>query len=233
MLKKVQQWLFPNICCFCEQYSLENRDLCGVCKPTLPWASDRCYQCGLSLLGGGQDSIICEKCAQSPPQFDRLAGLFSYEPPITQLVTGLKFGARLAYGRILGELLADAVCEQWYQNIGLPQAVIPVPLYKSRLRKRGFNQAAELLLPLKKRVKLPVLLDICERVRPTKPQSKLDALDRKFNLKNAFQVKNSLGLEHVALVDDVVTTGSTVNAISQKLKEAGVLQVDVWCICRA
>lgn len=232
MFKKLEQWLFPYRCCFCEVHTTSAQDLCSECKLALPWIEDRCYKCGLYLTSG-LDSIDCERCRELPSKFDRLCALFSYQPPITKLVMGLKFGKKLAYGRIMGELLAEQVVTQWYQNLTLPEAVIPVPLHDMRLRTRGFNQALELLWPLHKQIEIPVLLDACIRVRKTTAQSQLDKTRRKRNLKSAFQVVKPIPFEHIAVMDDVVTTGSTVNALTHVLKEAGVTTVDIWCICRA
>ncbi|HQY22412.1 MAG TPA: hypothetical protein PK389_01455 [Gammaproteobacteria bacterium] len=119
------------------------------------------------------------------------------------------------------------------QNRELPEAIIPVPLHIDRLRKRGFNQALELLWPIHKKTKIPVVFDACVRIRKTTAQAQLDKTRRKRNLKSAFQIVKPIPFEHVAIMDDVVTTGSTVNALTQVLKEAGVTTVDIWCICRA
>lgn len=232
MLKKIEQWLFPFRCCFCEAHTTSRQDLCSECKLALPWIEDRCYKCGLYLTPG-LDSIDCERCRDLPPKFDRLCALFSYQPPITKLVMGLKFGKKLAYGRVMGELLADEVEAHWYKNLELPEAIIPVPLHESRLRKRGFNQALELLWPVHKQIDIPVLFDACVRVKKTTAQSQLDKSRRKRNLKSAFQILKPIPYEHVAIMDDVVTTGSTVNALTHVLKEAGITTVDIWCICRA
>jgi len=232
MLKTLEQWLFPGICCLCEHHSETTQDLCTVCKALLPWAIDRCYRCGLQLLDG-QDAVDCEQCRQKPFAFDRLCTLFNYEQPLTQLITGLKFAAKLAYGRVLGELLAEAVNHTWYQKIPLPEIIIPMPLHERRLKKRGFNQALELALPSSKQLKIPINSHFCKRIVFTKPQSRLDAYRRRNNIKNAFEINRKYQFEHVAIVDDVVTTGSTVNALSLALKAKGVKQIDVWCICRA
>ena len=232
MLKKLEQWFFPFMCCFCEAYTTSGQDLCSVCKMALPWSSDRCFKCGLYLTEG-IDSIDCKSCREFPPKFDRLCALFSYQPPITKLVMGLKFAKKLAYGRVMGELLADQLSSQWYHNRELPEAIIPVPLHIDRLGKRGFNQALELLWPIHKQTKIPIVFDACMRVRKTTPQAQLDKVHRKRNLKSAFQIVKPIPFEHVAIMDDVVTTGSTVNALTQVLKEAGVTTVDIWCICRA
>jgi len=232
MLKTIEQWIFPNLCCLCESYTDSGQDLCAACNRTLPRVEDRCFRCGL-YLEDGADAIQCQTCLSTPPKFDRLCALFDYQPPVTQFVTGLKFGRRLAYGRVLGELLAEAVPGSWYKNGLLPEAVIPVPLHENRHRARGFNQALELLWPLQKSTEIPILWDVCIRTRKTMAQSQLDKARRKRNLKSAFQIVKPLGLEHVAIMDDVVTTGSTVKALTQVLKEAGVTTVDIWCICRA
>jgi ComF family protein len=232
MLKVLEQSLFPYICCFCRAYTTSGQDLCVACKLALPWIEERCYKCGLYLTPG-IDSIDCERCREMPPKFDRLCALFSYQQPVTKLVMGLKFGKKLSYGRVMGELLADAVAGTWYKNIQLPEAIIPVPLHVERLRKRGFNQALELTWPVHNKMGIPVLIHNCVRVRKTMAQSQLDKSRRKRNLKSAFKLEKTVPFEHVAIMDDVVTTGSTVNALTHILKAAGVTTVDVWCICRA
>ncbi len=232
MLKSLKQWFFPHICCLCEHYTTNDQDLCSVCKASLPWIENRCYRCGLQLKSN-ENSIYCQPCIESPPKFDRLCALFSYEPPVTKLVTRLKFGEQLAYGRVLGELLAEAVNHLWYYEKSLPEAVLPIPLHANRLRKRGFNQALELLWPLKKGRQIPILLNACSRLYKTKSQSQLKKEYRKRNMRKAFGVNKPLPFRHIAIVDDVVTTGSTVNALSEVLKnQGGVTEIDVWCICR-
>lgn len=246
MLKKLEQWIFPSICCLCRQYSKTNRDLCENCWHSLPWIEDRCYGCG-ERLETGEYAVFCEACSHKTYAFDRLCALFSYEPPVTQLIADLKFNKRLVYGKVLGEVLANKVMD-WYQDKPLPEALLPVPLYKERLQKRGFNQSLELLWPLYskplyhlgkikeiKNIKgsMPILLDECVRVRKTSPQAQMDKAERKKNLKDAFKIVKPIHFEHIAIVDDVVTTGSTVHAISEVLKESSVMQIDIWCICRA
>lgn len=233
MLKTLRQWVFPNICCLCEHESDTAQDLCTICKASLPWIEDRCYRCGLSFKSD-LSAIYCQRCHDLPPKFDRLCAIFSYRPPLTQLITKLKFSGQLAYGRILGGLLVETIHTNWYHAKPLPQAVIPVPLHISRLRKRGFNQSLELLWPLKREGKIPVILDACLRVRKTKHQAQLRKDHRKRNMKGVFSLNKSLPFEHIAIMDDVVTTGSTVNALSEVLKnETNITQIDVWCICRA
>jgi ComF family protein len=231
MLRILEQWIFPFVCGLCGEFSQRNQDLCQVCFDSFPWINDRCYRCGEDLfLSDG--TINCMRCVTDPLSFDRLCAIFSYEPPIRQLIARLKFSASLSDGRILAELLTEKV-GIWYRHQALPDALIPMPLHLKRLRKRGFNQALELILPTHQQYQIPIVLDACVRVKATPPQAKLGEVERKKNMKNAFQIVKPLPFEHVAIIDDVVTTGSTVHALSEVLKAAGVEMVDVWCICRA
>ncbi len=227
-LGKIKEWFFPYTCCLCGGKA-EITDLCATCFALFPWVTDRCFRCGLRLKA--EEAHCCERCQKTPLPFDRLFALFQYDPPVRQLITGLKFEKNLSYGRILGEILAKMV-PQWYAEQDLPEAIIPMPLHLKRLRNRGFNQSAELLMPLRKALQLPILFNTCERVKKTKPQSGLNAEQRRLNVGKAFKLKKPLPLQHVAIMDDVVTTGSTVAALARLLKESGIQQVDIWCICR-
>lgn len=232
MLKAIEQWLFPYRCCLCDQLSDCDQDLCTTCYATLPWIEDRCFRCGL-CLENGLEAIYCVRCQTHPPAFDRLCTLFSYEPPVIQLITGLKFAAKFAYGQLLGKWLNQHITQVWYKNSPLPEAIVPIPLHVSRLRKRGFNQALELLGTVKKEQNIPIITHACEKIRNTPPQAQMSKQNRKRNLNNAFRLKGTFPFKHAVIMDDVVTTGSTVNALSTVLKEAGVVTVDIWCICRA
>lgn len=225
------KWLFPYRCCLCGWLSDATYDLCGSCRETLPWLVDRCYRCGLRL-NDQEEHALCDHCQKKPPYFDRLCALFSYDPPLRKLITGLKFGNQLAYGRILGELLKGNI-SAWYAGLALPEALLPVPLHVKRLRQRGFNQSLELVRPFIQETKIPLLLRQVKRIKFTRPQSALEEEARRLNVKDAFQVKDLEGYKHIAVVDDVVTTASTVNTLGLALKQAGVEQLDVWCIARA
>jgi ComF family protein len=229
----LEQWIFPPICCLCGLSSPPTQDFCAVCIALLPWAMDRCFRCARPLVMG-LEAIYCQHCLESPPAFDRMQALFSYEPPIKRMIAKLKFSGHLAYARILGTLLAQTL-EADSHRYALPQALVPVPLHHKRWVERGFNQARELALVAHKTLKIPLFDQLCIRVKDTPAQSSLDKAHRKTNLRKAFRIQTlePLALEHVAIIDDVVTTGSTVDALAALLKDAGVEQVDVWCIARA
>jgi ComF family protein len=135
----------------------------------------------------------------------------------------------MAYARLLGALLA-----RWVEAAAppLPQLVIPVPLHRQRLRERGFNQALEIARAPARRLGLELGHRYAWRQRATSPQSGLDAAERRRNLRGAFQVRLPPGVTHLAVVDDVVTTGYTVSELTRTLKQAGAHRVDVWAVAR-
>jgi ComF family protein len=231
-LAVLSAWLLPRICVSCgfNSYNLK-LDLCADCKQHLPWIDTRCYQCGAQITKPSE-SIVCEKCQSSPPPFNRLCALFKYKPPVIRLIGSLKFGRQLYPAQVFGHLLTEAIMQRWYVQQPLPQLIIPVPLHEKRHRQRGYNQATEISLPIAKTLHIPLGLDVCERVRYTKAQAKLNRAYRTRNLTAAFKAKISSKYKSVALVDDVVTTGSTVRAVSMALIAAGVENIEVWCVCR-
>jgi ComF family protein len=144
----------------------------------------------------------------------------------------LKFNRDLYPGKLFAKLLLDSIRQRWYLNHKLPEVIIPVPLHSKRHRQRGYNQSLEICLPVARTLKIPLDLRTCKRVRNTPAQARLNKTQRSANVQNAF-VAQECRYEHVALVDDVVTTGSTISALSYALLSKGVKQIDVWCICRA
>ncbi len=108
-----------------------------------------------------------------------------------------------------------------------------MPLHYTRQRNRGFNQSMEIARSVSQSLGIPILSSVCQRVRATQAQSTLKAKDRQKNVKNAFSVDHLNGLHHIAIIDDVVTTGSTVDELSKRLYQQGVKIIEVWCICRA
>ncbi len=173
---------------------------------------------------------MCGSCIRILPAWDEAHSPLAYGYPLDKLIQRFKFEGDLATGRLLGELLADYLAASGDER---PDFIVPVPLHPARLKERGFNQAVELGRPLRKRLKLPLRLDVCTRVRATEVQSKLDAAERKKNLRDAFAVERSVDGRHVAILDDVVTTGTTVEALTEVLKGHGARRVSVWSVARA
>ena len=162
------------------------------------------------------------------PPLDATWAAFLYAAPLDRLLPRYKFHGDLAAGRLLAQLMADA-----WPGGARPQALVPIPLHQARLRQRGYDQALELARPLATALDLPLRCDLLQRVRATAAQSELDAAARRRNLRGAFRAGGRGLPAHVALVDDVMTTGATVHAAAEALRRAGVARVDAWVCARA
>lgn len=224
-------WLFPSICILCHEKTKRIIDLCVDCEKNLPWLARVCIHCAIPLRS--TINFICGSCITKPLPFYKVCVFFSYTDAIRKLITGLKFQQRLLYASVLGSLLAEKLKVR-YQEDCLPSFIIPVPLHKKRLRERGFNQAMELARPISKKLGIPIDYKSCQRIRHTAAQSTLLAKHRVMNVKNAFAIRKhkNPSYQHIALLDDVMTTGHTLIELSRTLYHAGVKRIDVWCCAR-
>lgn len=226
-IKNIQFWLFPATCLLCNAPGTSKRDLCSGCYGDLPHNANACRSCAVPL--GPEGSLICGHCQTQPPLFERALAAFRYEPLVDVLVRNLKFRSHLPSARLLGELL----CEHTETHgVSIPDCIVPVPLHSTRLRERGFNQALELARPIARGWNVPILANHVYRARATAPQSQLDLKTRLTNVRGAFAVKRPIQARHVAIIDDVVTTGSTVTEMARILRAAGVEAVQVWSVAR-
>ena len=228
-LKSIHAWLMPPLCVLCGESGDAGQDLCAACRAELPYNTSACVRCALPLPTTHSD-LICGACQQQAPDYDRSHSLLRYAPPADQLIQRLKFNARLPLARVLGELMAVQLAQRlraW------PQRIIPVPLHRARLRERGFNQALEIARPIARALHIPLDYRSCERMRHTSVQSLLPAAARHKNIKGAFRVTRPIQARHVAIVDDVMTTGHTVQEFAATLRKSGVEQIDVWVVARA
>jgi ComF family protein len=230
LFARLSRIVYPPRCVFCGVSGFADMDICESCYRGLPWIESSCTQCAIPLADGSGNQLRCGHCLQKPPHFDHSLSLFSYEKNAVHLIRQLKFREKLACARLLGSMLADRVERA---DAALPHCLLPVPLNKKRLRQRGFNQSVELSREVVKRFGLMLDVSSVARVRDTQSQSGLDKQQRRKNIRGAFQVIRPVSAEHVVIVDDVVTTTSTVNELARVLKKAGVKRVDVWSIARA
>lgn len=216
--------LIPSRCALC---GTAGTPLCPACQADLPRQLHSCRRCGLVLE---LDALtrFCGECLRNPPHFHLTLSPYAYQPPISHLITGLKYQRRLS----LVPVLAKTLVEHIEQHIADVDALLPVPLHASKMHQRGFNQALELARPLSKCFGIPIMHQL-ERHRATEAQSSLHADERQKNVRNAFRITQHFDYRRVAIVDDVMTTGSTVNEIAKLLASAGVEEVQVWCIARA
>lgn len=227
ILHQVYTGLFPYTCILCGRASDRKQDLCSACLKDLPIVNQKCRRCGVPSF-----SEICGQCLKDPPPFTACHCLFAYEPPLTYLLLNLKFHQDLVSARILGELLAEKVSQEWYHLKPLPDLIIPVPLHENRLKVRGFNQALEIARPVSRQLNIKISPQAVKRVKDTPAQMHLAAKDRKKNIRRAFTVESDVIDKHIVIIDDVVTTGATVAEITRMLLKQGARMVEVWCCGR-
>jgi ComF family protein len=226
-LRNIHNMLLPGCCLLCGGRTGTSRDLCHDCVQDLPSAAVTCQSCGVPLTGLGG---ICGVCQKDPPHYDKVVSPLLYASPVDRMIQRFKYHNGLHYGRVLSGLLYDAVVAE---QRSLPALVLPVPLHNSRLRERGYNQALELARPLARRLSVALDRRSIRRIRKTEPQQSLNAQQRKKNLQGAFVLDDDFKARHVAIVDDVMTTGQTANILAKLLKARGAQTVEVWVAARA
>jgi ComF family protein len=203
--------------------------LCGPCAADLPWNEPACRACALPM-GPGPAGRACATCLTDAPAQDRAWTAFTYADPVSRYVVGLKFHGRLASAHTLGALMAERLARR---PEPLPELLVPVPLHPGRLRRRGYNQALELGREIARRLSLPLLPAAARRLRATGEQTRLEAGARRRNVHGAFAIAPVVRGRHIALLDDVVTTGATVAELAAAAREAGAQRVEVWAAARA
>jgi Predicted amidophosphoribosyltransferases len=221
--RKLTQWLFPEHCRAC---GMAGAALCEACArdwPRLP--ENRCSYCALPLQANGD----CPVCSVEAPQYDHVYTPFVYAEPLNAAILAWKFHQRLDWTRALATTWADGWGGQAPSH---PECLLPVPLHPKRLRERGYNQALLLARHWGKRWHIPVKPGVLRRCRNTRHQTGLSAAARRENLDSAFTLHGKLPA-HVAIVDDVMTTGTTAGQIAELLKNVGVQRIDVWVLARA
>lgn len=219
-------WLSGGTCRLCGDPAAQGQgaDLCAGCLADLPRNHHACDACGLPLSGNG--SQVCSRCQQHPPPWDAPITPFVYASPIDYFIRRLKFAEDLSAAGLLAALARPALCSL------APDLLIPVPLHASRLRRRGFNQAQQIARPLGRQLGITVDAHSCRRIIATPEQSRLSARARRRNLRGAFECRRDLQGLHVAVVDDVMTTGSTTAEFSRVLRKAGARRISICCIAR-
>jgi ComF family protein len=230
--KQVYNWLnIKQSCLLCDQRGNYPHSICSPCKTELPWLDAHCHICALPLPALGQ---ICGECQKQRPYFDQVVVPWHYGFPVDELITRFKHHGKWPVGRLLGELLSHHLLNAFAQGLPRPDLLVPVPLGKQRLRQRGFNQAGMLADWLGTPLQLEVNAHLLRRERETNAQQDLDAAARQRNLRNAFSLTEPARVKgrHLALVDDVLTTGATANSLARQLKQAGARRVDVYCLAR-
>lgn len=218
------QTRLPQACFLCAD-RVTGRQLCAGCEAdlaTMPAAC--CPQCALPTPRGE----ICGACLKKPPAFERSLAVFSYAFPLDSLVQQCKY----AHATRLTDFFAARMAER----IGVDRPdldyLLPMPLHPARLAQRGFNQAAEIARRLSPRIGVPWLPDACTRVRNTASQAGLDLKTRQRNLRGAFVCRIDLSGKRVALIDDVMTSGSSLDELARAVRKAGASEIQAWVLAR-
>ena len=229
-LTNIQDWLLPRLCPACGDSTTSGEMLCAGCEQSLPRLANACPRCA-SPYEHEHIRGQCGACQRRPPAFVRTVALYRYAPPTDHFIRALKFHRQLGLARLLGEQLAARLRTESQR----PDLILPIPLHAARLRSRGYNQALEIARPVARALQIPLAVHDLRRVRATRPQSDLPFEARRKNMKGAFAVHHAAVLRdrRIALVDDVMTTGNTVEAATRALLAAGAREVEVWVVARA
>jgi ComF family protein len=219
---KISQTLLAQDCLLCQAAS-GDRLICEACERELPSTASACPRCALA----GSSNAECGACIADPPHYDASCAAFIYAYPLDTLIQALKYGGQLA--------LAALFARKLHQRIGAATGIdliVPLPLHPARLAERGFNQAAEIARALSRFTGIAMDARLARRVRNTAPQTALPWRERAANMRQAFACERDLAGLRVAVVDDVMTTGATLNEFACALKRSGAARVENWVVAR-
>ena len=227
MLRKILDIFYPRCCPVCQKILKDQRRMiCPECEKKLrPIGHPRCYKCGKPI----EEGEYCKDCQKHTHIFDQGRGIFVYDGIMRRSVTRYKY-----YGcREYGDFYAKAMYRYAWKNLNQwkPDLIVPVPIYKSKERLRGFNQAAYLANRLGCYTGIPVDTDLVQKVVKTKSQKKLTAVQRRKNLEKAFLVTKNIRGKDILVIDDVYTTGSTIDAMAGCLRKRGAKNIYFLTVC--
>lgn len=226
----------PSHCMFCDSKIASHTIACEPCREDLEWNDCSCYRCGEPFARSMRlpaFTLLCPACLASPSAIHRTVAPLRYAFPIDCCLQELKYQHRRYRAAQLITLTKQSL-EDAYAEDSWPEYLIPVPLYRKDERRRGYNQAHLLAKKLSTQLALPVESHLLGKQIRTQSQTRFDRQARQRNLKHAFvwQAKHAFEAQHVALVDDVMTTGATLHTLAQLLVNKGVKRVDAWSIAR-
>lgn len=221
--------LLKQHCILCASHQCGSIGICAECLHDLPWHDQtQCPQCAML-----SDGLICGSCLNSPPHFDAVHALFRYEYPLDKLLQHYKYRESLH--------LANTFSALWHEKLrqkklaSTPSALklmIPMPMHPTRLKQRGFNQALEIARNLSLKFNIALDYQSCRRIKLTPPQATLPLKERVKNIRGVFSCEKNLQGMHIVLVDDVITSGASLNELAKTLKQAGAVHVECWVIAR-
>lgn len=221
---------FTTRCVLCYGACPGSKTLCATCHGDLPWIESACRGCGLPLPTAA-DQLYCGECLEIPSPFHHVVAPFYYRAPLRQWITGFKHRQQWPAGRMLGHLLLQQLREH-YLYTPLPEVIVPIPLHWRRLLWRGYNQSAVLGQQLARELAIPCRTDLLKRIRRTSSQQGLGRQQRLHNLEHAFKVSGHNPFKRIALLDDVVTTGTTVQTAARLLRANHATEIHLWTLAR-
>ncbi len=221
--------LFPRHCILCDEVVSLGEYVCRECKGKLPYIQEpSCKKCGKQLES--EDREYCGDCQRKQHNFLQGKAIFSYQKEKKLSMYRFKYSNRREYADVYAKM-AVARYGKWLEYRGI-EAIVPVPMYESKRRKRGYNQAECFAKSLSRELQIPMESRLIKRVKNTVPQKELNDTQRKDNLKGAFQLQtNIVKYSKILLVDDIYTTGSTMDAVADCLMKAGVAEIYVLSVC--
>jgi ComF family protein len=219
------QLLNPALCLGCEHALEPGHYFCVNCITELKRLENPCILCGLENQTSGN---LCAACLYDPPRWQKLVAPLKYQGLARDLLIQFKFSESLH----LATSLLNAVIDPFIVDKPFPEVLLPVPLHRNRLLDRGYNQAFEIARIMSNWLDIPVDTSALRRIRDTDSQSGLSAYKREKNILKAFSYQPSKSYSHVAVVDDIITTGSTANEITKTLHRGGVEYVQIWGLAR-
>lgn len=233
-IKSKNNWLFfnqPSTCILCGLNPADETQLCQPCFADLPWISHACKRCGIPLNTHSQPNLTCPACQKKPPPFEHAIAPFEYRFPIDQLIQLAKFSSQPHYLNPLAELFCSHLLsmDSSTSSEPLPEMIIPVPMHPKRLQQRQYNQAALLGRRIALRLQIPFNSKLMTKTTDTPHQADLDRKARQKNLRNSFQCIEKPP-SRIAIIDDVMTTGTTAAELSRVLKRSGCHKVYIWTI---
>lgn len=216
--------LLPQRCLHC---GLPARDLalCAACRSGLPYNRLACPRCAQPQT----HDALCAGCVETPPDFDSAWTLMTLHPPVHTDILRLKYAASFLHAEVYARLMADALARRAQP---LPDLLIPAPLHWRRLTWRGYNQAGEIARRLSRTLTVEVAHDVAVRTRVTADQIGKTAAERRRNVRGAFRINKNLSGLRVALLDDVITTGATLNELARACRAAGAVRIEAWAVAR-
>ena len=222
LLGRLLDMVFPARCAVCDEVlPFGEKDICKNCKKKIQYLGNQvCLCCG---KGVREEDEYCYDCRKRKHDFDQGRALFSYEF-IRLSLYRFKYAGRKEYGRFYAKSIAREF--QMQKQIWQPQALLPVPIHAKRRKKRGYNQAEEIALELGKIWNLPVITNLVYRTKNTRPMKEIVGTDRQNNLKKAFKLgTNDVKLNTIIIIDDIYTTGSTIDAVARECRKAGIEKI--------